>query len=51
VTGLADVAQGVVTATSVNGDNAATWNPVIQVSAPSGAVVGAYSGTIMHSVA
>lgn len=49
-TGLAGTPQAVVTATSVNGDNSAAWNPVIQLSVPSGAVAGTYSATITHSV-
>ena len=48
---LASAAQAVVTATNVDGDNSAAWNPVIQVSVPSGAVGGAYTATITHSVA
>jgi hypothetical protein len=51
VTDLAGTAQAVVTATNVNGDNSAAWNPVIQVSVPRGAVGGTYSATITHSVA
>jgi Ice-binding-like/Domain of unknown function DUF11 len=50
-TGLSGTAQAVVTATNVNGDNSAAWNPVLQVSVPSGAIVGTYSATITHSVA
>jgi hypothetical protein len=48
---LASAAQPVVAATNVDGDNSAAWNPVIQVSVPSGAVGGAYAATITHSVA
>ena len=48
---LASTAQPVVAATNVDGDNSAAWNPVIQVSVPSGAVGGAYTATITHSVA
>jgi hypothetical protein len=51
VTDLSGTAQAVVTATNVNGDNSAAWNPVIQVSVPSGAVGGTYTATITHSVA
>jgi uncharacterized repeat protein (TIGR01451 family) len=51
VTDLSGRAQAVVTATNVDGDNSAAWNPVIQVSVPSGAVGGAYTATITHSVA
>jgi uncharacterized repeat protein (TIGR01451 family) len=50
MTGLSTSAQAVVTATNVHGDNSATWNPVIRVSVPSGAVAGTYSATITHSV-
>ncbi len=49
-TDLSNAAQAVVTATKVHGDNSARWNPVIQVSVPSGAVAGVYSATITHSV-
>ena len=51
MTDLAGTEQAVVTATNVNGDNSAAWNPVIQVSVPSGAIGGAYSATLTHSVA
>jgi hypothetical protein len=50
VTTLSTSAQAVVTATNVQGDNSVTWNPVIRVSVPSGAVAGTYSATITHSV-
>ena len=50
-TDLSGTAQTVVTATSVNGNNSAAWNPVIQLSVPGGAVAGTYSATITHSVA
>jgi hypothetical protein len=50
LTDLSGTAQAVVTATYVNGDNSAAWNPVIQVLVPRGAVEGSYSGTITHSV-
>ncbi len=42
--------QPIVTATSANGDNTATWNPQIQVSVPSTAITGTYTATITHSV-
>ena len=48
---LDSAAQAVVAATNVDGDNSAAWNPVIQVSVPSGAVGGAYTATMTHSVA
>jgi uncharacterized repeat protein (TIGR01451 family) len=51
LTDLSGTAQAVVTATNVDGDNSAAWNPVIQVSVPGGAVGGAYTATITHSVA
>jgi uncharacterized repeat protein (TIGR01451 family) len=50
VTVLSGSPQAVVTATSANGDNSATWDPQIQVSVPSTAVAGAYTATITHSV-
>ncbi|MCJ0901923.1 hypothetical protein [Rhodococcus sp. ARC_M6] len=40
-----------VTATSVTGNNSATWTPTISVTVPVDAVAGAYSATITHSVA
>jgi hypothetical protein len=42
--------QAVVSATNVDGNTAVTWNPVIQIAVPGGAVGGTYSGTIVHSV-
>jgi len=48
--GLAPSPQAVVSATSVAGNTAASWDPQIQVVVPGGAVGGAYSGTIYHSV-
>ena len=50
MTDMSTAAQAVVTATNVHGDNSAAWNPVVQVSVPSGAVAGTYSATITHSV-
>jgi hypothetical protein len=50
LTDLSGTAQAVVTATDVDGDNSAAWNPVVQVLVPSGAVGGSYSATITHSV-
>ncbi len=50
VTAMSTAAQAVVTATNVHGDNSAAWNPVVQVSVPSGAVAGTYTATITHSV-
>jgi hypothetical protein len=49
-TGLSATPQGVVNATGVNGNTSVTWDPVIQVHVPGGAVGGTYSGTIVHSV-
>jgi uncharacterized repeat protein (TIGR01451 family) len=49
VTVLSVSPQAVVTATNANGDNSATWDPQIQVSVPSTAVVGTYTATITHS--
>jgi hypothetical protein len=42
--------QATVTASGADGDNQATWNPVITVSVPDTAVSGTYAGTITHSV-
>lgn len=39
-----------VTATAINGASRATWNPMITVALPRGAVVGTYTATITHSV-
>ena len=50
LTDLSGTAQEVVTATNVDGDNSAAWNPTVQVLVPSGAIGGTYSGTITHSV-
>jgi uncharacterized repeat protein (TIGR01451 family) len=50
VTDLSATAQAVVTATNVHGDNFASWDPVIQISAPVRAAGGIYSGIITHSV-
>jgi hypothetical protein len=40
-----------VTATGINGDNSASWNPTITVAVPGGMAAGVYSATITHSVA
>jgi hypothetical protein len=50
VTVLSGSPQAVVTATSANGDNSATWDPQIQVSVPATAVIGTYTATITNSV-
>jgi large repetitive protein len=42
--------QAVVSATQVNGNTTATWNPMINVTVPAGAIGGAYTATITHSV-
>ncbi|WP_214958506.1 ice-binding family protein [Arthrobacter sp. ISL-48] len=47
--GLAEVVPA-VSATGINGDNSATWNPVINVAIPASAIAGVYSATITHSV-
>jgi hypothetical protein len=49
-TTLSASAQAVVTATNVQGDNSVSWDPVMQVSVPSGAIAGPYSATITYSV-
>ena len=38
-------------ASSVVGNNTATWNPTVIVTIPAAAVAGVYTGTITHSVA
>jgi hypothetical protein len=48
--GLSQNPQGVVNATNVNGNTTVTWNPVLQVAVPSGAIGGTYTATIVHSV-
>jgi hypothetical protein len=48
--GLSGNPQDVVNATNVDGNTTVTWNPVIQVTVPAGAVGGSYSATIVHSV-
>jgi hypothetical protein len=40
----------VETATGVNGNNTAAWNPTITVTIPADALAGTYSTTITHSV-
>ena len=41
--------QAVVSATNVTGNTAVSWNPLIQVAVPGGAVGGTYTATITHS--
>jgi hypothetical protein len=41
----------VVAGTDGIGDNSATWDPIISVAVPAGAVAGAYTGTLTQSVA
>jgi uncharacterized repeat protein (TIGR01451 family) len=50
ITVLSGTPQAVVTATSANGDNSAAWNPQIQVSVPSAAIIGIYTAIITQSV-
>jgi hypothetical protein len=40
----------VVEASAITGDNAATWNPEIEVTVPGGMAAGIYTATITHSV-
>ncbi|MCW2935083.1 MAG: hypothetical protein JWM19_6045, partial [Actinomycetia bacterium] len=47
--GLSGSPQAVVSATNVTGNTSATWNPLIQVAVPGGAVGGTYTATITHS--
>jgi hypothetical protein len=46
-----DAQQTAFSAAATVGNTSATWNPTILVTIPSDSVVGAYSGTITHSVA
>ncbi len=41
----------VETATAVNGNNTASWTPLLQVTAPAQALAGSYTATLTHSVA
>ncbi|MFT4774049.1 MAG: hypothetical protein ACI83Y_002295 [Candidatus Azotimanducaceae bacterium] len=43
-------ASPVVTASTVVGNNSATWNPTINVAVPGATLAGTYSATITHSV-
>ena len=43
--------QAIVTATNVAGNTTVTWNPLIQVAVPGGAIGGTYTATIIHSAA
>jgi hypothetical protein len=45
------VGATVVTGTAGIGDNGASWNPLISVAVPAGAVAGAYTGVLTQSVA
>ncbi|MGD0705108.1 MAG: hypothetical protein ABSA02_35125, partial [Trebonia sp.] len=49
-TDLSPNSQDIVNATNVAGNTAVTWNPLIQISVPGGAIGGTYTGTIVHSV-
>ncbi len=42
--------QAVVAATQVDGNTTATWDPMINVTVPAGAIGGTYTATITHSV-
>lgn len=48
---LSGESQTVVAGTAGVGNNTATWNPLITVSVPAGAVSGIYTGTLTQSVA
>ncbi len=48
--GTISTARAVQTATGVDGNNTATWNPSVVVAIPSDAISGNYTGTITHSV-
>jgi hypothetical protein len=42
--------QPVVTASSITGNNTASWDPTITVHVPPAAVTGTYTATVVHSV-
>ncbi|WP_433497197.1 hypothetical protein ACQP1K_19785 [Sphaerimonospora sp. CA-214678] len=46
-----DVSRTAFTKSSGSGSNSTTWHPTIVVDVPAGAVAGAYSGAVSHSVA
>lgn len=46
-----EISRTAFTKASGSGSNSATWNPTIVVNVPAGAVAGAYSGVVSHSVA
>lgn len=47
---LSTTATAVQTATTVAGDNTATWNPTISLTVPAAAVPGTYTSTLTQSV-
>ena len=47
---LSGAPQSVVSATGINGNNTASWNPTISVAVPATAVGGIYTATLTHSV-
>ncbi len=50
VTTLSGAPQPVVSATHVGGNTSASWDPLIEVRIPAGAVAGQYTSTVTHSV-
>jgi uncharacterized repeat protein (TIGR01451 family) len=42
--------QAVVSAINVDGNTTVTWDPVLQVAVPAGAIGGVYTATVTHSV-
>ncbi len=51
LTSMSNGGDTVVTGSSGEGDNTATWDPTLTVHVPGTAVTGTYQGTITHSVA
>jgi hypothetical protein len=47
---LSNSPQTVMSASSGNGDNTASWNPTVAVAVPTAAVTGTYTATLTHSV-
>jgi hypothetical protein len=51
VGGIINVPRSAFTGTELTGNNAVTWNPTFELTIPSAAVAGTYTGTVSQSVA
>jgi uncharacterized repeat protein (TIGR01451 family) len=49
-TNLATSPQAIVSATSVNGNTSAAWNPLLQMDVPGSAIAGLYIATLTYSI-